>query len=513
MFDWLRKLFTAPAPTAPAPPPGKQARRVRASYDAAQDSNDTDRWWANSDRLSVNSANILGVRQRLRWRARYEVANNSYARGIVNTLANDCVGTGPRLQLLTANTTANRQVERAFAEWAAAIHLPEKLRLLRMAKCQDGEAFALLANNPKLPTTVKLDVRLVECDQVSTPEQNFSTAALDGIELDQYGNPTYYHLLHVHPGDIFQWAVPFGGGGVYPFLNIGFDRIPARLMIHWFRTERPGQARGIPELTSCLNLFAQLRRYTLAVIRAAEIAADFSAMLETDAPAATDDEADDPTPFETLEIERGMMSVSPRGWKLKQLQAEQPTTTYRDFKHEVLNEIARCLSVPFNIAAGNSSNYNYASGRLDHQTYYKSLKVEREHCESIVLNHIYASWLDEAVLVPGLLPEGLGPYGDWPHQWFWDGQEHVDPAKEATAQATRLANHTTTYAQEYARQGQDWEGALRQRAREVALLEELGLPLPNEPGNAPQPATPPAGTDGGDGSGEGNEEEDATVGD
>jgi capsid protein len=51
----------------------------------------------------------------------------------------------------------------------------------------------------------------------------------------------------------------------------------------------------------------------------------------------------------------------------------------------------------------------------------------------------------------------------------------VDPAKEANAQATRLASHTTTLADEYARRGQDWETQLRQRAKEIALMQELGL--------------------------------------
>lgn len=74
------------------------------------------------------------------------------------------------------------------------------------------------------------------------------------------------------------------------------------------------------------------------------------------------------------------------------------------------------------------------------------------------------------------MPAGLGPFADWPHQWFWDGHEHVDPAKEATAQETRLANHTTTLADEYARRGQDWESQLRQRAKELILMRELGLP-------------------------------------
>ena len=62
-----------------------------------------------------------------------------------------------------------------------------------------------------------------------------------------------------------------------------------------------------------------------------------------------------------------------------------------------------------------------------------------------------------------------------PHQWFWDGHEHVDPAKEAQAQATRISSNTTTLASEYARSGKDWETELRQRAKEVELMKELGL--------------------------------------
>jgi capsid protein len=89
------------------------------------------------------------------------------------------------------------------------------------------------------------------------------------------------------------------------------------------------------------------------------------------------------------------------------------------------------------------------------------------------------------------LPAGLGRIADWPHQWFWDGFDHVDPSKESNAQATRLANFTTTLADEYARRGLDWETQLRQRAHEIALMNELGLtpaqavpPVNNTPENS-----------------------------
>jgi len=252
--------------------------------------------------------------------------------------------------------------------------------------------------------------------------------------------------------------------------------IPASDMIHVFRQERPGQHRGVPEITPALPLFAQLRRYTLAVLSAAETAADLAGILYTDTPPGG--ETEDIEPLDTIELERGMLMTMPGGWKMGQVQAQQPSTTYAEFKKEILNEIARCLNMPFNVAACNSSGYNYASGRLDHQTYYKSIRVDQAFMASKVLDRILAAWLWEYGLEAGLINHipmsGLTRILP-PHQWFWDGMEHVDPAKEAKAQETRLKNHTTTLAHEYARQGKDWETELRQRAREAALMRELGL--------------------------------------
>ena len=44
-------------------------------------------------------------------------------------------------------TFANRQIEREFTAWAKAINLAERLRTMRMARAQDGEAFAVLTSN------------------------------------------------------------------------------------------------------------------------------------------------------------------------------------------------------------------------------------------------------------------------------------------------------------------------------------------------------------------------------
>jgi len=432
----------------------RRARIVRARYDAAQTTPDNRRHWAAADGLSARQANSPEVRRVLRNRARYEVANNSYARGIVTTLANGCIGTGPRLQV---QHELAREIEQQFARWAKAVNLAEKLRTMRMAVAQDGEAFALLTNNPMVPHAVKLDIQLLEADQVATPglAPQSQPNATDGIEFDRWGNPSAYLVLDAHPGD--NAAVTTA------------KRVPAASMIHLFVPERPGQVRGIPGLTAALPLFALLRRYTLATLAAAETAADFSAVLYTDAPA--DGEASEAEPFESLEIEKRSMVTLPAGYKLEQLRAEQPTTTFPDYHRQILKEIARCECMSYAVAAGDASGHNFASGRLDHQGYHQTIRVWRHRIETVVLDRIFSAWLDEAVLtvLPGVVGE------DVPHQWFWDGFEHVDPAKEANAQATRLANNTTTLAYEYARQGRDWEEELRQRARELALMRELGI--------------------------------------
>ncbi len=446
---------------------------IVAKYDAAQTTPENARHWANADELSANAANSLDVRRTLRCRARYEVANNCYALGMGLTLAHYIIGTGPRLQMLTGDSILNERLETGFHNWAKRIRLAAKLRTMRQARFQDGEAFALLVSNPGLLGPIKLDLQLVECDQFSDGRLKlFDVSEADGLRFDKWGNPATYEMLKNHPGSKLALAEES-------------VTVPAQHVIHWFRADRPGQYRGIPEITPALPLFAQLRRYTLAVVRAAEAVAEWTLFLKTNSSAVTDD-GDNLGPTEIEEgafypfpFDRGMMTTLPEQWEPFQLKAEQPCSTYAEFKRELLNEIARCILMPYNIAACNSSDYNYASGRLDHQSFFRFLEIEQDDAELIVLDRIFDAWCRDAMLLSEY--EILRRISDLPHAWHWRGYEHVDPVKEANAQAIRLKNKTTTLATEYAKEGRDWESELRQRAREQKLEKELGLTAETQP--------------------------------
>jgi lambda family phage portal protein len=458
---------------------GRHVRRVRASFDAAQTNTENENHWANADALSADRAASKAVRTTLRKRGRYEVANNSYARGIVNFLASDCIGTKVRLQFTATDQNTNKRVGRQdvllsredasfiegeFFAWAQECHLFDLLRTLRAARCIDGESFGVLTFNPRLSAPVKLAVRDLEADYVTAgdPFRANSSTYLDGIRYDRYGNPTYYEVLKNHPGDYYTY-------------NDDFEAIRSDLVFHLYLRERPGQRRGISELTPALPLFAMLRRWTLASVAAAETAADLAAILFVrDGMAA--EAADSETPFDTIPIEPRVMMTLPEGWDMKQFDPKQPISTYKEVKRELLGEICRCTGLPVHLALNDSSEHNYASARMDTQGYIKTRRVDRDRVEAQALDVIWNAWLAEAVLIDGYLPQRVrSRFTDWSHTWMFDGDEHVDPLKEAGALKIRLDSFAETLSQYWAGRGKDWEEMLEQIGRERAKMEELGL--------------------------------------
>ena len=447
-------------------------QKVRARFDAAQTSDDA-RHWANADALSANAALSPEVRRIIRNRARYERANNSYIHGICVTKSNDLIGTGPRVLLDTGNPDADRSIGRSWFDWSWAIRLADKLRIATEAKTCDGESFAwMFTNRRRDPRNVQLDIRLVEADQVASPAYDYvqtispDGSLVDGVELDADGNVIAYHVLTGHPGSNYLIGIN------------EYDRVPAEEMLHWFRATRPGQHRGVSELACCLRLTANMRRYTEAVIRAAEIAADLAAFVHSNSPAAQVDEVD---PFAAIEIEKGTLTTLPEGWDISQLKAEQPTNTHQAFTRTLLGEISRGVNLPYHKAAFDASSYNYSSARLDGQLHDQNVRVDRDELERSWLDRIFSAWLDEALLVPGLIPAGLPPANEWNWSWVWDGREGIDPNKEANATETKLATLTTSLAAEYAKQGKQWDVELRQIAAERQLLAELNLSLGERP--------------------------------
>lgn len=468
---------------------------VRATYDAASRSPESMRHWRGADPLSADAALSPDVRKIIISRARYEVANNGYASGILETLADDCIGTGPRLQLSVYDVQGEKAAaewekklerrERRWTKWCKAVGLAEKLKIARRTKAQDGEVFIKKVINKKIRGLVKLDVTLYESEQVgssllsSTPIEFYENGVpkeVDGILFDKEGNPDKYRFWRVHPG----------AGGFYS-ADESYE-VDAADVIHYANIVRPGQHRGLSEISSTLPIFNDLRRFTNAVLAAAETAAEISFLLQTDLP-TTDEDGETNLqhldPGTVIEFCRNAGISLPEGWKASQLKAEQPTSTHSDFVKTKIREGSRALSMPLNVALGDSSGYNYASGRLDHQTYFRIVKSERSLIANTVLDDILEAYeeYDRLFFPEDYKADNGSTAPETDHEWMWDGWPHVDPIKEANAQAVRLQSGTTTLAEECGAEGRDYLKTIQQRTREEylekRLREQYGLPDKN----------------------------------
>lgn len=479
MIGWLRNMFGSQRDKAinrlraELTAAQSNIRKIKSSYDAALRNDETLGLWQRADNLSARTANSPEVRKYLRERSRHEVGNGCHARGITRTIANDLVGTGPRLQCQLPDEAANDAIENAWALWDAETQFSEKLHTFVLASVVDGEGVALLTRNPNLLSSVQLDVQVIECDMLATANYGMSRdwRAVDGIEFDEFGNPSIYHILDEHPGDAIG--------------TLKHQRVPAANVLHWYRPDRPQQCRGIPDLTPALLIFGHLREYAAAVLQAARVAACLSALIHTDGSPDDTAAAACPLPFDGMDLEAGMIMALPDGYDVKQLEPSQPTTNYDAYEKAKLREAAHCINVPYNVATGDFSNDSYAGGRMSLQVYQREAKVRRKHLGGRVLDKVFAAWLNQATRIPKLLPPNTPSVAALlPHTWHYDAFPHVDENKAATADTERLNNGTATLAELCAEAGKDWRKVIVQRGKEIALQTKNGsLILP--PGTTP----------------------------
>ena len=207
-FNFFRNKTAAARRRSAAPSGSSLFHAIRAHFIAADPAPKSSEWWRADNQTADADANP-DVRRTLRMRSRFEIQNNPYARGMVQTVANDSIGSGPRLRFGSDDDDLNTRVERDFTAWSEMIRLATKLRTIRITRAADGEAFVMLANNPALHGPVKLDLQLIDADRVTGDDlASLSSGAadslggepldkpimVDGIIYDRYGNARSYRV-------------------------------------------------------------------------------------------------------------------------------------------------------------------------------------------------------------------------------------------------------------------------------------------------------------------------------
>lgn len=457
------------------------AKRLQAQYEAAQTTDENENHWANARGLAADAAADPGVRKTIRDRARYEDANNSLCRGIVDTYVDSIYGTGPTLAVESGITSYDDAVEYRFHEWCDERDIYEKGRLAYRDDAVAGEGIQLKVSldddDPR--EGPRFDLALFECDRVSDPTEDQSNPyQRDGIRLSRTLDPIAFYILDQHPADV----AGFTDEGQW------YD---ANRVIHFARRHRPEQIRGISALTSSLYVFAAFRRFFFATVAAAETAASIAAVIKTNSQEIIQGAIESSPggvspvsnvfPFDSIEIAKRHLMTLPAGWDVGQMVAQHPNSTIEMFHRIAVMEVGRGFGMPYNVAAADSSDHNYASGRLDHQFWERVATREQARLTRHWKYGICRDWYREAVRLPGYLPS-VGrevPFESLKAEFLWDQLGHADPLKEMQAIELGLANDVLSLKEVYARRRGDWRRGLAQRKVERELIAQMA-PAPTE---------------------------------
>lgn len=399
-----------------------------------------------------------------------EDAKNSHYAGLQNRLAHDRVGSGIKVRFHTENEDWNAALKLHYHRWKVACKLDRKIRTAVRGAGVRGELVGVKHTNERLRNPVKLDCKFYDprrlTDGYNPQRKFFRDNHVDGIDLDDDWNPITYWIS--------KPSVSSFSSGYAKGMWEASEPYPASQVIHWFQRTREEQLRGIPETTPALMLYPKLRRYTEAVIEAAEMSASIVFTLETNSAAVPPVQSADSNAFDCFDIEPGMIQQMPDGWTLRANKSEQPTTGHSEFKKSIVSEAGLCVNMPYIISAADSSGSNFSSANGDWQPYECSQKLARIEIAADVESDLLFSWYDEALLVEGLLPIGLRQrYGSMehiPHSFGFDRlHRHADPLKGAKATEIALASGETTLEEVWQEKGGDAREGLEAEARLCGL--------------------------------------------
>ncbi len=449
---------------------------VRArGLDIAETNSQNYEHWSLVGIGDANTAFDQQSRKTTRDRSRYEVANNTHLRGMVNTKAQDVVGCGPFLQM----GMGHQDIEHSWNAWAEEVRLSQKLiDLWGAGKLQDGEGIGLISENNNIEHEVSINFTVYEPDQMGNPDVQADTDTMyDGIR-HQNGHPIAYYIYDRHPQDYSGFM-----NSVNPYEGKWYD---ASQVVHVFRKWRIGQLRGATELASALPLSAILRRYTMATLSSAELAASMSLWLETTG--VPEDEPSIVKAFSHMPVVRNEVITAPMGWKISQLRAEQPVDTYDKFLRAIVTQMGRSIGMPAALTYGDSSDYNMASGRLDYQDYIRGIESERRvYLETECLEKIFRLWL--RVYLAQRSGIGINNFSAaelrqrYAHQWTYQPIHHSDPEKQANADVKLFEAGLLTEKDLLYRRAKDPEQHRDEIRDQIKFRKQVGLPIPGiQPG-------------------------------
>jgi len=488
--------------------PVRAARRLRArmaieflnAYDGASKKRRGLKQWLTMGYDA--DSEILADLPTLRERSRDLCRNNPLAAGAIKTKITHVVGTGLRLQARLDRDILNI-TEDAADVWEANVQREWRLfwdskdcdiartltgtALTRMVYNQakeNGDVFVLLPRKKRKGVAYELKLQIIEADRCCNKgNKDDSKDLAGGIKKDKDGAPVEYHILKTHPGNIavaedesWQTIKAFG------------EKTGLRNVLHLYQPTRPGQSRGVPDLTPVIELFKQLSRYSEAEIMAAVISSYFTVFIESESGSTgsgfnysnMDDETGATSSDKDYKMGSGLIVELSGGDKIHDSNPGRPNVNFDKFVLAIMRQIGVGLEMPFEILIKHFTA-SYSAARASLLEFWQYVTTERMWLTDNFLKPVYEIWMWEAVAkgriaAPGFFADPAIRAAYLGAVFVGPSKGQIDELKEVKAAKERIAAHLSTHEQETTElTGGDWEKNHIQQVKELKKQVDGGL--------------------------------------
>lgn len=441
------------------------------------------------DSRSANSV-MEQARHRVAYWARHLEENSDLAVGVLDDLVDRVVGTGIVTEPLIRDAAGepmkalNDTIARAWADWgrqpevSQVIPWGELQRITFRTELRDGEALARhMRSVPgyRYPGPVPYALDVLEPDYLPFDLTSTEPNVTQGIQRDQFGTVTAYHLYKEHPGELLT---RLGRAS----LNEETFSVPASDVIHLRVARRLGQLRGISIFHACTHRLQDLTDYEESERLAAKIAASFSAAIikspEMPGNIGTQNAAGD----RTIEMQPAMIfdNLLP-GESVETIDSNRPSNALSDYRAAMLRAVSAGTGARYSTIARTWES-SYTAMRQETVAMLPGTDRMQDYFVARFVRPVYEMWLDTAIRsrTPTFDIAGADAQTLFDADYRGPGLPWIDPLDEARADNLAIAAQLKSRRQVIRDRG----GDPRQVDAEVAMDEAAGISLPMAEGES-----------------------------
>ncbi len=428
------------------------------AYDAAKSTPTSE--WSSAVKSGANSE-ISAALATLQNKSHDLARNNPINVRALNVIVSNVVGAGivaqikgKKSQVKKLNLLWKQVAESSLCDAEGRNNFYALQALAMRAIAESGENLAQKIIDIEAPK-----IRILESDFLVT--KKYEDNVIQGVEFDNKGVRTKYHLYKKHPGE---------KGSTEETVIVRADSIA-----HAYKQDRPGQVRGVPWSTAVIESLKDLADYQMATIVAKKVAACFVGAITTNGNDSALSPADLKTRREAeMQMIPGTMRYLNPGEQMN-FSSPPPSGGYAEFVREALRSIAAGYGISYEALTGDYSQVNFSSGRMGHIEFRRNIDYWRWNILIPQFCDPYFKWFLEWAQMQGVDTTGVTV------AWVPPAHTMIDPSKEIEALKREVRAGFKTYGQAVREQGLDPDDTLTETAEWNQKFDDLKITLDVDP--------------------------------